>query len=475
MDDLAYVDASAQAEMVRSGQASPTELVDAAIERIERVNPAINAVIHERFAKARAEAAGELPGGPFRGVPLVLKDLTATSEGDPYHAGTAFLKAAGYTAPHDAFLVRRLRSAGFVVVGRSNTPEFGSTITTEPEAHGPSRNPWNTDHSTGGSSGGSAAAVAAGLVPVAHANDGGGSIRVPASECGVVGLKPSRGRVSHGPDLGESWMGATTDGCVSRTVRDTAAVLDVLSGYETGDPYIAPPPARPFADEVGVDPGSLRIGVLDHPLAPGAAADPDCAAAVQAAGRLLENLGHKVEASWPEAFWDDAFPDHFVRIVASSMATELAYWETVVGRPLGEGDIEMTNVLYRDIGASTSAVDYLTSVTWMHAWSRRLLAWWDDEGWDVLVTPVIASPPPRIGELSGAEGAARVIELLRYTPQLNISGQPAVSLPLHWTEGGLPIGVQLVAAPHREDLLVRLASQLEAAQPWAGRIPPVHA
>ncbi|HEX9260531.1 MAG TPA: amidase, partial [Acidimicrobiales bacterium] len=303
---MTWTDATAQAELVRSGQASPKELVDDAIERIERVNPQVNAVIIPRFDKARHEAAGSLPDGPFTGVPMVVKDLTITMEGDPYHGGTRALKNAGYVAPYDSYLARRFRRAGFVVVGRTNTPELGSTITTEPLSYGPARNPWNLDHSTGGSSGGSAAAVAAGMVAVGHANDGGGSIRIPASECGLVGLKPSRGRVSQGPDIGEAWAGATVEHVVTRSVRDSAGVLDAIHGYEVGDLYVAPAPARPYASEVGADPGPLRIGVLDHPLMLGAPAHPECAAAANNAARLLESLGHRVEVAWPEAIGDDA-------------------------------------------------------------------------------------------------------------------------------------------------------------------------
>src|SRR5881409_3063501 len=262
-DELALLDATAQAELVRQRHVSPRELVDAAIARIERLNPKLNAVIIQRFEKARAEAAApDLPAGPFRGVPFLLKDLVCHSAGDPYHAGMRLLRELEWVERYDTYLAARFRAAGFVFLGRTNVPELGPAPTTEPVAYGPTRNPWDTSRSPGGSSGGSAAAVAAGLVPVAHANDGGGSIRIPSSECGLVGLKPSRGRTSLGPDVGEGWGGLSVEHVVARSVRDTAAVLDAVAGYLPGDPYTAPPPARPFRDEVGAAPGKLRVGLL---------------------------------------------------------------------------------------------------------------------------------------------------------------------------------------------------------------------
>jgi amidase len=473
MEDQAWMDAHDQAELVRSGQASPLELVEAAIARIERLDSCLNAVIHPRFEKALAEARNGLADGPFRGVPILLKDLACHSDGDPYHCGTRFLKDAGWRSDHDTGFVSRFREAGFVIVGRTNVPELGLTITTEPVAYGPTRNPWDTDRSTGGSSGGSAAAVAAGFVPVAHGNDGGGSIRIPASECGIVGLKPTRARVSQTPDIGEAWMGSTVQGVLSRTVRDTAAVLDCIAGGAPGDPYPAPPLARRLADEVGTDPGRLRIGLLDHPLLAGAVADPDSAEAVATAGRLLASLGHTVEERHPAAMEEEAFQIHFLNLVAAGTARDLAGWGERLGRRIQDEEVEPVNAGFAAAGRALSAADYLGSMEWLHGYIRRVSAFFAEGGFDVLVTPVLNGPPPPIGWLSDpTQGLFRTISMLQYTAQFNVTGQPAVSVPLHWNADGLPVGVQFVAGYGREDLLVRLASQLEKASPWAERRPP---
>jgi amidase len=486
-DELAELDALAQADLVHRGLVSPAELVDAAIARVERLDGDLNAVIHRRFDRAREEAARVTPGeAPFAGVPMVVKDLGCAMAGEPHHKGIRVLRDLGYLAPADSALYRRFRAAGFVVIGRTNTPEMGSTITTEPLAYGPTRNPWALDHSPGGSSGGSAAAVAAAMVPVAHGNDGGGSIRIPASACGLVGLKPSRGRVSQAPDVGESWAGATIDGVLTGTVRDAAAVLGVIAGYEPGDPYTAPPFVRPLIEEVGADVGTLRIGVLDHPLLPGSEGHPECAAAVALAARLLEGLGHHVEESWPEAMEEQDFPRRYLTIIAANTAFDLAELASLIGREPGEGDLEPDNLTLGAIGRSVSASDYLSAVSEMHAWSRRMLSWWHGPagsgdplgagaGFDLLLTPTQAMPPPLIGHLAGPGGGSRVSELLQYTAQFNVTGQPAISLPLHRSADGLPIGVQLVAAAHREDLLIRVAAELEQVAPWVGFRPAVHA
>ena len=473
---LARLDACAQADLVRAGEVSASELVESAIAAAERLDPSINAIIHRRFDAARSES--RTATGPFAGVPIVVKDLGCAIGGEPHHQGVRALKAIDLRAPNDSAMYRRLREAGFVAIGRTNTPEWGSTITTEPLAYGPTRNPWNLDHSTGGSSGGSAAAVAAGIVAVGHANDGGGSIRIPASECGLVGLKPSRGRVSMAPDIGESWMGSTIDGVVTRSVRDTAAALDVLAGYEPGDPYTAPPFTRPLRDEVGDDPGRLRIGVLDHPPL-GAAGHEECTIAARAAGALLARLGHEVDDGWPSPIADPSFADHFRTIVGTWAANDVAVLEQLLGREAGPDDVEPDNLALAALGRRVSGQQYVAAMLEVHRWCRSVLAWWHPadgtRGYDLLVTPTIATPPPRIGYLSEPGHGYRIFELQQYTAQFNVTGQPAISLPLHWTADGLPVGVQLVAAYGREDLLVRVAAQLEQAAPWVDRVPPVSA
>jgi amidase len=477
---LARLDATAQAELVRTGQLSPAELVDAAIARIEAVDPQLHAVIHERFERARADARGPLPDGPFRGVPFLLKDLGARMAGEPHQQGMLCLAREGHVAEADDHVTERVRAAGLVVLGRTNTPELGTTITTEPEAQGPTCNPWEPTHSAGGSSGGSGAAVASLMVPAAHASDGGGSIRIPASECGIVGLKPTRARVPLGPEVGESWEGATVTGVVTRTVRDAAGLLDALAGPVPGDPYSAPPLPGPLAAEVGRDPGRLRVGLLPRPALPGVEAHPDTAAAVTAVGELLEQLGHTVSLDHPPAMEEERFSETFTMVVAAHVALDLDRWGAELGRELTADDVEARNWLFAGLGRSLDAPRYLDAVRWQHTWARRMAGWWagdgSDGGFDLLVCPVLNGPPPPLGWLTDPDrGLDRLTELMQFTAQFNVTGQPAISLPLWWNEAGLPIGVQLVAAFGREDLLVRIASELEGAAPWADRIPPVHA
>ncbi len=467
-------DATAMAEMVAAGDITPAELVDDTIVRVEKLDAEIGAVVHRLFdqAQARAAAPDDLPDGPFRGVPFLVKDLGCYSAGDPYHGGAQFLKEADYTADHSTYLAEKFEAAGLITVGRTNTPEFGTTVTTESVAHGATRNPWDIGRSAGGSSGGSAAAVAAGIVLMAHGSDGGGSIRIPASECGLVGLKPSRGRVTHGPDLGEDWAGATIDGVLSRTVRDTARGLDAVCGAMPGDPYFAPPPGRPYADEVGAHPGRLRIGLiaeLDE-----FKVHADCATAVDAAGRLLEDLGHDVAESGPGEMNDPQFPKNYITLLSVAIAVDVDHWSEVLGRPIAQEELEPRNARFVEIGRAIDGPTYLSSIRWIHDYTRRMAAWWSD--YDLLVTPTIAAPPPPLGWLTDPEtGMARTQELIPFTSPFNVTGQPAVSLPLHWNDDGLPIGVQFVASYACEDLLIRLASQLEEAAPWAGHLPPIHA
>jgi amidase len=474
-DELAALDATATAQLVRSGELSAAEVVDAAIARIEKLDPKLNAVIIPLFEQAREVAAGELPDGPFRGVPFLLKDLDVTFRGRPFHGGMRVLKEAGYVAKQTSHVVEKFLAAGLVVLGKTNTPELGLAVTTEPQSYGPSCNPWSPDYSTGGSSGGSAAAVASGMVPVAHAADGGGSIRIPASECGLVGLKPSRGRVSLGPEYGEYWAGFVISHVVSRSLRDSAGLLDSVAGPMPGDPYCAAPPLRPYADEIGADPGRLRVGLM--PVTPEGAPEchPECSAAVESAGHLLESLGHAVELAHPPALDEYALVQSgFGALVACWTAKGLAYWSREFGRELQESDVESATWLLAKMGQEVTAQSYLEGLEGLHAWSRRVATWWlggPAHGFDLLVTPTIAIPPPRLGEISATPedptaGMQKLMEITPYTIPFNITGQPAISLPLAYSRAGLPIGVQLIAAANREDLLFRVASQLESAQPW---------
>jgi amidase len=474
VDEATWLDATAQAELVRRGEVSPAELAEAAIARIEAVNPKLDAVIRTRFDAALREAEGDLPDGPFRGVPILFKDLGCTVAGEPTAFGLGPLRDLEF--PVTSYLAEQFRAAGFVPLGRTNVPELGTTVTTEPWSFPPARNPWDTGHSTGGSSGGSAAAVAAGMVAVAHANDGGGSIRIPASECGLVGLKPTRGRVSQGPVTGEAWAGSTIDGAVTRTVRDAAGVLDVISKPMPGDPYYAPALPRPLAQEVGADPGRLRIGVLDRPGAEGYLDDPQCRAAVARAATLLESLGHHIDQSAPAAMFEPEILRHFTTIIAADTEATLQAFEMLLGHPIGEDEIEPRNAAHRRAGRELGAVAYLQSRAWLGMWTRRMANWWN--GHDLLLTPTVGAPPPELGWFTAGgpeQEEVRIASFMPYTAQFNLTGQPAISLPLHWTQGGLPVGVQLVAAYGREDVLIRVASQLEQAAPWADRHPPVHA
>ena len=478
--DLATLDATAQAELVRSGGVSPAELVEAAISRAESVNPEINAIIHPLYEDAAAAARGDLPDGPFRGVPFVLKDLGACFAGQPLHMGMEFLKEIGFRAPVDTYLAQRFRAAGFVTIGKTNTPELGILPTTEPKAYGPSRNPWHLGRSTGGSSGGSAAATAAGIVPVAHANDGGGSIRIPASECGLVGLKPSRQRISEGPLVGDNLSGMTAELVVSRSVRDTAAILEAVHGPAPGDPYVAPPPLRPYTEEFGADPGRLRIGLLTEPPTEHDA-DPVVVEAARSAAGLLEELGHAVEEPDLGALGAPDLVETFLVRWAAGQAATLDLLSSFAGRALGPGDVEPLTWALAEKGRGHSAGEYLSAVGRHQLMSRGIAGLYQGEGgFDLLLTPTLGEPPPPLGTFddSGPDPMAaieRASLTATFTAAFNATGQPAISLPLHWSDDGLPIGVQLVADLGREDLLIRVASQLEQARPWADRRPPLFA
>ena len=476
MSDLSeqtrWLDATAQAALVRSGEVSPSELVAAAIERIEAANPVLNAVTTPLFEKALAAAASpDLPDGPFRGVPFTLKDLWAMSEGDRFTNGIPALARADYRAPADTTLVARYRAAGLIFVGRTNTPELGILPTTEPMHFGPTRNPWNTDHSPGGSSGGSGAAVASGMVPASHASDGGGSIRIPASACGLVGLKVSQGRISLGPFRSEAALGV--EHVVTHTVRDSAALLDATHGPGVGDSVIAPAPLRPYLDEVGADPGRLRIGVVRHCRR--FELDPEIRDAVDSTAELLRTLGHHVEEAEPAMLQDDELPARFSALWAAQTRSGVITAGEWLGRELGPDDVEPLTWALASRSTKLSADDYVVALAATSRYRRSVQQWWAD-GWDLLLSPTMPVLPARLGLMAQNPDAplapfAHAAPFAAYTAAFNTTGQPAISLPLHMSRTGLPIGMQLAAAYAREDVLLRVAAQLEVAAPWSGRKP----
>jgi amidase len=474
-DSLATLDAVAQAELVKKKDVTPVELVDAAIARIQRLDPVLGAVVSPLFEEARLAARGSLPAGPFRGVPFLMKDVGATQAGQPHYMGNRALRDLGHRASRDTYLGARFRRAGLVTVGKSKIPEFGLQSTTQPLAFGPAHNPWDLARSPSGSSGGACAAVAAGLVPIAHANDGAGSIRLPAAWCGLVGLKPSRGRVALEP----TWIGRSFVGfAVTRSVRDAAVLLDAVHGNEPGDLFVLAEPARPYREELGADPGRLRIGLLDE--MGGARLHPECRAAVEATGRRLEALGHRVEIAWPEALFEE---ERALRTLAFGPLEYRMCLRTLaglLGRPVERDDVEP--YLWTLAGLDWPPVlaeDYLEAAEWRQGWAVRVASWWAG-GFDLLLTPTVCEPPALLSELTVDplrpwDLLERIGPHMTFTEPFNVTGQPSISLPLHWTPQGLPVGVQLVAAIGREDLLLSVASQLEREAPWSGRRPPVHA
>jgi amidase len=468
-DDVAWLDATAQAELVASGKVSALELVDAAIARVEALDDTLNALPLRMFEEARERARGPL-AGPFAGVPFVLKNLGASLRGEPFTAGLKVLARAGFRHPGpDAFLAARFRDAGLVTIGKGNVPEMAIRAVTEPESHGPTHNPWRLGHSCGGSSGGSAVAVASGMVPVAHATDGGGSIRIPASANGLVGLKPSRGRVSVGPGAGDVWRGLAYEFAVSRSVRDTAALLDVAAGPMPGDPWGAPSPKRPYREEVGADPGRLRIGLLDRSPAAWPELHPDCVAAVRDAAALLESLGHDVELTHPAVIDDVDYRPEFLTVVASHVRDELDGIAALVGRPLTPEDAEGWTWALGEHGRTIALADYLATGRVFNRYAREMGAW-HDAGHDLLLSATLLTPPPPFGSMdfdpANPLGVFDVLhEFLPFTPIANMTGQPAISLPLWWNDDGLPVGVHLIAAYGREDVLLRVAAQAERVRP----------
>lgn len=470
---LGRLDAIAQADLVRRGEATATELVEAAIERIESVNPKLNAVVTPLFDRALAAAKAPLADSPLAGVPFLLKDLGAGIEGVLQTNGSRALR--DHVATETSPLVEKYERAGLIVVGRTSTPEFGNHSTTEPELFGPTLNPWHPGVTAGGSSGGSASAVAAGMVPAAHASDGAGSIRIPASCCGLFGLKPTRGRVSRFPEP-EGIGGFGTHHVVSRSVRDSAALLDAVAGPAPGDPWFAAPHERPYLAEVHRDPGRLRIAWSARPPLE-TEVDRECVTAVRQAAALLESLGHEVEEARPE-FEGEVIVGPMVTVWAVGNVEDALACEAILGRPLERDELETTTWELVEFGRGSNALDLADAVAVLGLASRQIGLFF--ERWDAWLTPTLAKPPVPLGVLNQSYGGA--IEWWRFdctfnawNPVANVTGQPAMSVPLHWTADGLPIGVQVVGRYGEEATLFRLAAQLEAAQPWADRLPPVFA
>jgi amidase len=460
--ELAFLSATEWARRIRTRDFSSVELVQLYLDRIERLDPQLNSFVTVRGAEALADARAADEGesdAPFRGVPIAVKDLAATAGIRTTYSCRAL---ADNVPDFDTAVVRRMREAGFVIVGKTNTPEFGTVAFTESDLNGATRNPWDLSRTPGGSSGGAAAALAAGLVPIAHGTDGGGSIRIPASCCGVFGLKPSRGRVSPAPF--HALEGLSTAGPIARSVEDAARLLDVLAGYEPGDPWWAPPPDRPFASEVGENPGPLRIAVttdppIDTPV------HPDCVAALRSAAALLEDLGHDVVDATPPWGESDLIDDF---LVVWQVSPTLYPVDPQHFTPLNRGLAEAAG--------RTSAAEYANATMRLLHAARRIVGFWNEV--DVVLTPTLALPPVPIGwQLEGVEGA---IEQLRrntvftpFTAVANLTGLPAMSLPLHGSDEGLPIGVQAIGGPAGDAQLIRLASQLEDARPWSLNRPPI--
>lgn len=474
MNDVSFLDATTQAGLVRDKQVKPEELLDGTIERIERLNPQLNAVVLPMYDQARAAIAAGLPDGPFTGVPFVLKDLGAMYAGVVQTQGSAFLKDA--VSPVDSELTRRYKAAGLVICAKTNTPEFGLLPTTEPRLFGASHNPWNLDRTTGGSSGGSAAAVASGIVPFGHANDGGGSIRIPASCCGLFGLKPTRTRITAGPLIGDIMSGLVNEHCVSRSVRDSAALLDATAGSMPGDPYFAPHQERPYLEEVGTSPGRLRIAFTTSSVNT-APLHEDCVAAVKDAAALLSDLGHEVEEASPPVPGEQLVQS-FTQLWAAGNAWGIDTLAMFTGNQVKEEDFEiLTWALYK-LGKEITATQYLTAVSGMQMLARQIAGF--HKTYDVWLTPTLGAPPVELGHIQSTPedpmlAFTRSADFVPFTPLQNVTGQPAMSVPLYWNDEGLPIGLHFAGRSGEEATLFRLAAQLEEARPWASKVPPVSA
>jgi amidase len=473
--DFAHLDAIAQGELVRRGEVSSLELVEAAIARIDRVNPMVNAVVHKMYDQARTVARSALPPGPLSGVPFLMKDFLAEVAGEPFTEGTAFL--GGYVPREDSELVRRYRRAGLVFVGKTNTPELAVGPTTEPRLFGPTRNPWDTGRTAGGSSGGAAAAVASGMVPMAHGNDAGGSIRVPAACCGVFGLKPTRARNPLGPHYGDLIGGLVVEHALTRSVRDSAALLDASSGPDLGDPYWAPPPARPFLQEVGAPVGRLKIAYSTRTIT-GESVDPQCVAALEDAAKLCASLGHEVVEAMP-TIDPERFFLAFTSVLAAGFTWAIDDWTRRLGRAPSEEFFEPFVWAFTGRGRQFTAPDYLIALQDLQQISRTVAHFFVDH--DVWLTPMLGEPPVPLGTFAyqaGGDPFELRRRMARFTPFsyfANATGQPAMSVPTYWTPSGLPVGNQFLGRFGDEATLFRLAAQLEVARPWVGRRPPVWA
>jgi amidase/6-aminohexanoate-cyclic-dimer hydrolase len=470
IDEYTRLDAHDLAAAIARGDISPAEALEAAIARAGEVEARINSIVIPMFEEARATVAAGLPSGPFRGVPFLLKDLGLYYAGVPTTGGCRFF--SDYVPDHDTELVRRYKAAGLSIFGKSASPEFGLTTTTESLLFGITRNPWNLDRTAGGSSGGAAAAVAAGIVPFANASDGGGSIRIPAACCGLFGLKPTRARVPLGPDVAEGWSGLSTVHAVSRSVRDSAALLDATAGAMAGDPYWAPPPQRPWAEELGADAGRLRIAFTTTAFN-GADTDPECAAAVTDVARLCEQLGHHVEEAAP-AIDAEKLGVATGTIVGSNILANLRQRAEVVGREHTQDDVEPLTWSMAEHAKESGASDYALAIRTVHATGRRVGEFFGK--WDLLLSPTMPGLPKPIGVLSLStqkreEYMPHLLETIGYTQLMNVAGNPAMSVPLAWSQDDLPIGIQFAADLGDEATLFRLAAQLEEARPWADRRP----
>ncbi len=472
ISDYAKYDGLGLAKLVKDRKVKPVELVDAAIARIEKHNPTLNAVVWTMFERARDMARKKLPDGSFRGVPFLLKDALGDLEGAPTRQGSALVPAT--PRPQTAALTRRFLAAGLVPLGKTNVPEFALLPTTESRLYGPARNPWNVRHTTGGSSGGSAAAVAAGIVPMAHANDGGGSIRIPASCCGLVGLKPTRGRTSFGPEFGEGWGGLEVEHIVSRSVRDTAAMLDATAGSEPGDPYWAPPQPKSYLAVSSKPPQKLRVAVI-RARPDGVTPHADCVAAVDHAAKLCRALGHKVESVDPPKVWAAASAP-WITLYAASLVAQVDAICEATGAKISAQTLEGYTLGVYEMGKSMTAAQYQRALNALHAAGRAVEEWHRD--FDVALTPTLGAPPIALGvvDTTSTDIAKAILPLLEFAPFTGIqnsTGQPAISLPLYWNAGGLPIGVHFIGRFGDEETLLRLATQLEKADPWQDRHPPI--